>query len=620
MRTRAASIWITRLFLSFSALLSAGCLNEAQTLSPEPSLLEQDDVVPTCPGLQPILVSAGPTLTLAWGQSADNLTQASAITYKIYMRQDSASYDLVSPAKVVVGATTTSVSNGISVGHTYTLFVTCSDEKGNTYPTSPTNEQSIAVSDILPPSQITNLSAGSATYTSILLTWSPSDDGAGGTTAGAMRYKVYASTTTPVVASGAPLATVGSGGTSYLHSGLSPATVWYYKVVAMDLSNNEAAASNEATTTTLTDVQVPTFSGNTSATIVTSTTTAAIGLSWTAATDDVTAPSGLRYRVYRCAGLTTCDPYAGSLITTTNAGVTTFTDTGLSASTVYVYGIRAMDSSNNVSVNTDKKITSTSYSAAGSFYAYPSIEEVNIRFGLSVAVGNVVGDATGVNAFPDLLVGAPNASEAGSALRFTGCVFVFEGTAVGTFSSTATSAFCQPNPIGSGTQNGLNFGTAIAIGNMDGDAYDDVIVSNPVRANVYIYRTQNTGGILSVGTTANAIPHPGGNTTFGTGICVGNSDNVGADDLFIATTSENCDVACGGITGTGNLLVFNNISTPGTVIIPSTLSYRISPTHSLQAALYNIQVDEVVVRSCTVGNFDAALPAQTQLVDRQWYG
>jgi hypothetical protein len=302
------------------------------------------------------------------------------------------------------------------------------------------------------------------------------------------------------------------------------------------------------------------------------------------------------------------------LVTTTNPGVTVFTDTGLSASTVYVYGIRALDSTGNISNNTDTKITSTSYSSAGSFYAYPTIEEVNIRMGQSMAVGNVVGDATGANAFPDLLVGAPNASEAGSAFRFTGCVFVFAGTGVGAFSSTVTSAFCQPNPIGAGTQNGLNFGTAITLGDLDADGYDDVVVSNPVRANAYIFRTVNSAGTLSIGTNSVPIAHPSANTSFGTGMCVGDSDGVGAVDLFISTPTENCSVACGGTTGNGNMLVFNNVSTPGTFIAPNNLSYRISPTQSLKTAGYNIQNSEVVVRSCTFGNFDPSLPAQSQLV------
>ncbi|NJL24584.1 MAG: hypothetical protein HC902_05050 [Calothrix sp. SM1_5_4] len=603
-----------KIFAGLICLISLNaCLEKAQTLSPEPSLLEQDNVNPSCPGITSVSVTSGPSLTVNWAEGSDNYSSASALTYKIFMRKNSESYDLVSPAKIVVGATTTIVSSGVGVGSTYTLFITCSDEKGNTHPRGPTNEYSISVSDSLPPSQITNLAVGSPAYTSLLLTWSPSDDGAGGTTAGNMRYKVYYSTTSPVGTGGAPLATVLNGGTSYLHTGLTPNTTYYYKVVAMDTSSNESVASNEASSTTLADTSEPTFSGNTSALVVTSSTTNTVNISWTAATDNVTPSGSLSYRIYRCAGSTTCDPYGSAPIATVTGGVTTFSNNGLSASTVYVYGVRAMDASNNVSLNTDKKITSTTYSASGTFYAYPTIDEVNLRLGTSVAVANVIGAATGPTAYPDLLVGAPNGSQYGSAYRWTGCVYVFAGTGVGQFSSTATSVFCQPSATASGGQNGANFGWAIATGDMDNDGIQDVIVSNPGRFTVYIFRTVNSGGTLSIGTTASTITHPSSNTSFGWGICVGNGDNVGADDLFIITATEDCSVACGGVTGTGNVLVYNNITT-SVYIAPNSLSYKISPTHSMQAAGYNISNGEIVARSCTLGNFDPSNPSQLQLV------
>ncbi len=227
----------------------------------------------------------------------------------------------------------------VGTGHTYRLFISCTDEKGNSYPTGPLNEQAITVADTLPPSQITSLSIGNTSFTQLLLNWSPSDDGVGGTTAGNMRYKVYHDTVSPVAIIPANLlSTVLSGGTSYLHTGLTPNSTHFYQVVAVDQSDNESAPSNEATATTTADTTVPTFAGNTSATIVTTTGTNSIGLSWTAASDNVTATSALSYRVYRCVGATTCDPYAGTLVTTVPNGATVFTDTSLSASTVYVYG------------------------------------------------------------------------------------------------------------------------------------------------------------------------------------------------------------------------------------------------------------------------------------------
>ena len=160
----------------------------------------------------------------------------------------------------------------------------------------------------------------------------------------------------------------------------------------------------------------------------------------------------------------------------------------------------------------------------------------------------------------------------------------------------------------------MNFGWALATGDLDADGTQDIVVTAPLRFNAYIFRTQNSSGTLSIGTTAVPVPHPSSNVTFGTGICVGNSDGVGADDLFIATPTENCSVACGGVTGTGNLLVYENASTAGVFIAPSSVSYRISPSASLQGQGYSLTNTEVVVRSCTLGSFDASSPAETQLV------
>lgn len=243
-------------------LALTGCVNDATTLAQEPSLLDQDDVSPTCPGLKTVTIASGPSLSLVWAEARDNFSQASKINYKIYIKKNNENYDLISPGKIIEGGTSTLVTNGISVGNTYTTFVTCSDEKGNTAPTGPANEMSILVADSQPPAAINNLVADHETFNSILLTWSPSDDGLGGTTAANMRYKIYASTTSPVSTAGSPLTTVLNGATSYIHTGLSPATTWYYKVVALDALDNASAASNEATGTTLTDTTSPTFTGN----------------------------------------------------------------------------------------------------------------------------------------------------------------------------------------------------------------------------------------------------------------------------------------------------------------------------------------------------------------------
>gem|GEM_PF-6691800 len=287
-----------------------------------------------------------------------------------------------------------------------------------------------------------------------------------------------------------------------------------------------------------------------------------------------------------------------------------------------------LDSSNNVSTNINSFVSSTSYASSGFFYAYPTIDEPNFRAGTAMAVANVVGDATGTNAFPDLLVGAPHASEPGSAYRYTGCVYVFAGTGVGTFSQTATQQFCSPNAVANGTLGtatvtALNFGTAIATGDMDADGVDDIVVSAPLRASIYIFRTIKSGNTLSIGTTPSTITSPvttpaAANLSFGAGLCLGDSDSVAGSglDIFATVPLENCSVACASRLGTGNVMVFHNASTLNNFIAPNTLNFRISPTNSLQAApaSYVFVDNEVAARSCAVGKFDPNNTSQIQLV------
>ncbi len=71
----------------------------------------------------------------------------------------------------------------------------------------------------------------------------------------------------------------------------------------------------------------------------TSTSSSQINLSWTASTDPDNTPSQLAYGVYR----------NGTWVATTTPGTTSFSDTGLTASTTYTYTVSAQDLAGNTS-------------------------------------------------------------------------------------------------------------------------------------------------------------------------------------------------------------------------------------------------------------------------------
>jgi hypothetical protein len=597
-----------KLFLILGFSLLVGC-DKSEVLSAEPTALDLDVSAATCPGLVSLSVTSGPSLTMTWTQATDDVTPASAMNYLIFMKTGSGSYDLVSPSKIVIGATTTSITSGVQLGQTYTLFVSCKDEKGNQAPAGPTNEKTVTVSDATPPTAITDLAVTNPDFTSLNLTWSPADDGAGGTTSSQMVYKIYRSTSASVSTAGTPIATQ-TGSTSRTDTGLTPNVTYYYRVVAVDLALNASSDSNESSNTTLNDTTAPTLSpSGLAAGAITAST---VPLTWNAGSDNVTAAGSLVYNVHRCSGSTTCDPFASAVLTTTAAGVTAYTDTGLSASTIYVYGVRARDGASNISTNTDKVVTSTSYSSTGSFFVYPTQTEIDIRFGQSVAVANVIGTASGAGAYPDLIVGAPNASEPGAAYVNTGCIFIFAGTATGTFSLTPSQIVCQPNATANGNNN-RNFGYNIAAGDLDDDGNSDLVVTSPQQDKFFIFRSILSAGSLSIGSISTSITNAVSSTTLGYGLCLGNSNNIGATDIFITATYQNCSVACGGRTGTGNMLVYNNTSVGGSFSIPS-YTYSISPTQNYVTAGYTITNNESVARSCVFGKFDPDNAAEDQLV------
>lgn len=613
---------MARLTEKHISLLSLTCVMfltscfKSSVLAPEPSALDLDDVPPACVGIKTLEVSSGPTLTVTWNQSSDNVSEASKITYRLFMKSSSESYDLVSPDKIVVGATSGLIESGLQTGRTYTLFVQCQDEAGNVFPSGPQNEKSISIADSLAPSQITDLNAGSPTFTTILLTWSPSDDGAGGTTASDMRYRVYASLSSGFTPNNSNLIGTVTGTTSKLHSGLDPDTRWYYKVIAVDETGNTSSESNEATNITDEDTTPPTFPSNLSAIQATTTTASTISLSWTAATDDVTSGGNIEYEIYRCDAdvLSTCVPFDEGAPHASQTGTTTYVDTGLAVSKKYNYAVRAVDSTGNESTNpdSDKVVTSTLFGSTGSLYAYSSLREVNTRFGAAVAFANIYGATSGAGAYDDLLVGAPNAAskQGTSSYTYAGCVFVFEGLGSGLFSEEPVGKICG---TANGTLDGANFGWAISTGNFNGDGLDDFVISNPLLNSVYVFYGEASGGVAAIPdfSDATTITTATGAGTFGLGLCTGNFDNDAntRDDVVVMQGSGNGGEACAA-NACGRIKIYplSGSGATATIGAPTILN----PTTYLSGVTYNN--NEQLARSCAVGNFNPSATSDYHLV------
>jgi chitinase len=173
--------------------------------------------------------------------------------------------------------------------------------------------------DTTPPSVPAGLASPSQTNNSIALSWNAPTDNVG--VAG---YDVYRG--------GALIAS--PTGTSHTATGLAASTAYSFQVRARDAAGNASALSAALSVSTRanpTDTVAPSVPGGLSSP---SQTSNSIALSWNASTDNV--------------GVAGYDVYRGGTLIASPTG-TSYTATGLSATTAYSFQVRARDAAGNAS-------------------------------------------------------------------------------------------------------------------------------------------------------------------------------------------------------------------------------------------------------------------------------
>ncbi|HET7540231.1 MAG TPA: fibronectin type III domain-containing protein, partial [Polyangiaceae bacterium] len=185
--------------------------------------------------------------------------------------------------------------------------------------------------DTQAPTAPANLVATAASATQINLTWSAATDNVGVTSYLIERCAGAGCSNFAQVAT--------SASTSFSNTGLTASTSYSYRVRASDAATNLSSYSNtsNATTSAAPDTQAPSAPANLSASSV---SVSQINLTWSAATDNVAVTN---YLIERCAGAG-CSNFA-QIATSTS---TSFSNTGLTASTSYSYRVRATDAANNL--------------------------------------------------------------------------------------------------------------------------------------------------------------------------------------------------------------------------------------------------------------------------------
>jgi len=216
-----------------------------------------------------------------------------------------------------VGQNVTSFqSAGLNPGQIYYFVVTSFSSVAE----SPfSNQASATTSGTVPPSAPSNLSASGVTPTQVDLSWT---DNSGDETGFRISRKVGAAGAWAVVG------TAAAGATSIRNTGLTPATLYFYRVTAFN-NAGESAASNEAQVITP-DVSPAAPSGLT----VVAASSRQANLAWRDNSGNETA-----FRIERRTGV------AGSWeeIARVGANVALFQNSGLAPRTTYAYRVAALN-------------------------------------------------------------------------------------------------------------------------------------------------------------------------------------------------------------------------------------------------------------------------------------
>ncbi|MGA8367168.1 MAG: malectin domain-containing carbohydrate-binding protein [Candidatus Acidiferrales bacterium] len=331
------------------------------------------------------------------------------------------------------------------------------------------------------PTAPSGLSATATSSSQINLSWTASTAGSGCT----ISYNVYRSTTSGFTPSSSNQIATGLTTTSYSNTGLAASTTYYYLVEGVD-SAGSSAASNQASATTQASTcsAAPTAPSGLTATDASS---SQINLSWGAST----AGSGctITYNVYRS---TTSGFTPSSSNEVANGGAaTSYSDTGLTASTTYYYLVEGVDSvgsspaSNQASATTagtGSVAPPTSLTAVGSSYQQidlrwvasttpePNTTPVNYEIYRSTTTpftpssSNQIGTTIGITNFVDSNYAGTTSppTSSGIAPSTTYYYQVIASTSSGTSSAASASATSLPATPSSAAPAALTGLTAMA--------------------------------------------------------------------------------------------------------------------------------------------------------------
>ena len=192
------------------------------------------------------------------------------------------------------------------------------------------------------------------------------------------------------------------------------------------------------------------------------------------------------------------------------------------------------------------------------------------RFGNALASGDVDDDG-----FDDLVIGVPG--ESIGTKEASGAVTVLLGTSRGLRPSFASLPFSEGvRGVPGGAESGDNFGESLAVGDLDEDGYDDVVIGSPgesvgdaldAGAITVLYGSDagvQTTGAQAITQATRGVPSDAEtDDRFGRSVAVGDIDGDNAADVVVGAPGE----GAGAIDGAGSATVLrgsvDGLSTSG---------------------------------------------------------
>jgi hypothetical protein len=272
-------------------------------------------VIPSAPTNLTATASSSTQINLSWTDNSNNET-----SFKIE-RAPGGTSTYTEIASVNAGVTTYQ-NTGLSASTSYIYRVRAYNSAGHSAYTN-TSTATTQAPPATTPAAPTNLTATASSSTQINLSWT--DNSNDETSFKIERAPGGTSTYTEI-------ASVNAGVTTYQNTGLTASTSYIYRVRAYNSAGYSTYTNTSTATTQAPPATIPVAPNNLTATASTSTQ---INLSWTDNSNNETS-----FKIERAPGGTTT--YAE--IASVSAGATTYQNTGLIASTSYIYRVRAYNS------------------------------------------------------------------------------------------------------------------------------------------------------------------------------------------------------------------------------------------------------------------------------------